>query len=64
MEKFGAQSVLGRQLYAGEMNRINAAQNVYLARQSRDKSDNWAVWAEGNKQAAEILAYVETLNDG
>ena len=63
IDRFGYGAVLGRPLYAGEIYRINAAVNVYSAKQSKMKSDNWAQWAKDNPTADEILTTVEKLLD-
>lgn len=61
VERFGAPSVLGRPLYAREIIRMNAAENVYKAKYTSEHSDNWAEWARENKHAAELLAKVTKL---
>ena len=42
---------------------MNAALNVFTAKQSKMKSDNWAQWAKDNPTAEEILNSVEKLLD-
>lgn len=64
IKEFGAQNVLGRVLYAREMMRMYKALTVKHAYQARYKSENWAEWANKNKDAAELLAHVETLLNG
>lgn len=63
IERFGHAAVLGRTLSAGEVYRMNAALNVFTAKQSKMKSDNWAQWAKDNPTAEEILNSVEKLLD-
>ena len=55
IEKYGAQAVLGRTLGAGEIRRMNVAENIVRAYQSRKQSDNWATWAEVNPELNRIL---------
>ena len=61
VDRFGAQAILGRMLYAKEIIRMSAAENVYKAKTANDKSENWAEWARENKHAAELLAKVLKL---
>lgn len=58
-------AVLGRPvLYAHEIYRINAAENVKAAWKSRQASANWVTWARENPEAAELLTEVERMMDG
>jgi hypothetical protein len=64
IDRFGVQAILGRQLYALEVNRINMAEHVINAYQSRKQSDNFAEWVGSNPDKTELLAYAERLNNG
>lgn len=65
IDRFGVRAVLGRDtLYAHEITRMIAAENVYKALRSRTNSDDWAKWASDNKRAAELLAHVEKIING
>lgn len=61
VERLGAMSVFGRPLYAREIFRMTAAENVYNAKRARDNSEEWAAWAENNPEAAKLLVRAETI---
>lgn len=50
-------------LGAGEIRRMTAAENVIQAYQSRAQAENWASWAVGNPEQAELLAMCVIGND-
>lgn len=52
---------MGRRLSAGEIYRMTSALNVYNAKQSRSKSENWAKWAEEHPRANALLIEVERI---
>lgn len=47
--------MLGRTLGAGEMQRMAAAESVYNAYQSREKSGDWVEWANAHPDLNSIL---------
>jgi len=56
-------------LYAGEITRMIAAENIVNAYRSRDAyrvdgEPNWAQWAERNPSLARILNEVEQVANG
>ena len=61
IQQYGAQAVLGRLLYAGEIYRMTAAMNVYHAKTAKDTVENWAEWSQKNKSAADLLIVVEKI---
>jgi hypothetical protein len=62
IDRFGVKAVLGRDvLFFNEMLRFTVAENVLIAFQNRERSDNWAAWANENPQAAELLSKAERL---
>lgn len=68
MTHYGAQAVYGRTLFVGEMRRMNAAENIVMAYQSRARyrdengSENWVAWAQKYPDLSEILMWAETVN--
>ena len=65
IDRFGVKAILGRDvLYFGEMQKMIAAENVYVAYHSRRVSKQWAEWADKNQKLYKILTEVEnTLQD-
>lgn len=64
LDHFGHTAVLGvRQLSAGELYRMNVAKNVYNAKKSRSKAEDWTKWTRENPKAAELLVEVERIID-
>lgn len=59
IDRFGAQAVLGRTLYAREIYRMRVAENIVKAYQSRAESQNWAVWAKEHPALAALLQEAE-----
>jgi hypothetical protein len=51
----GAANVLGRVLGAGEIRRMNAAQNICNWYAEREAAENMVEWTESNPQKAETL---------
>ena len=62
VERFGAQSILGRQLFTSEIYRMLYAERVVKAFQDREKSQNWAAWEKENPDSARILSEAEILS--
>ena len=60
IDRFGVQAVMNRPyLGAIEINRIYAAENIANAYRMKTGSDDWAKWAQENKEIAEKLAFAE-----
>lgn len=55
IDRFGATNVLGRPLGYGEIQRMVIAENIVRAYNARKASDNWAVWAQKNREANRLL---------
>lgn len=64
IDRFGAQAVLGRVLSGGELRRIAQAENIVQAYRDRQKSENWAKWAQDNPEQAAVLNEAERLANG
>lgn len=65
IDRFGAAAVYGRTLGAGEMRRMALAENVVNAYKARARAENWAQWAQENRQASELLAQAaKAASDG
>jgi hypothetical protein len=64
VEKYGAQAVYGRPLSFHEIRMIDLADNVVKAHRERERSDNWAEWAEKNPQKSTILNIAGRLANG
>jgi len=56
VDKYGAQAVYGRALSFHEIRMLDLASNVLMAYRERDRSDNWAIWADNNPEKARILS--------
>jgi hypothetical protein len=63
IDKYGAQAVYGRTLSFHEIRMLDLADNVVRAYKERERSDNWAEWAENNKSKSRILAQAGKLYD-
>lgn len=55
IDRFGAQSILGRVLYRGEVRAMVVADNIRRAFQAREASGDWAKWAEQNPGMNDLL---------
>jgi hypothetical protein len=55
ISKYGAQAVYGRPLSFHEIRMLDLADNVVNAYRERERSENWAEWAEKNHARARIL---------
>ena len=69
VERYGAQAVFGRILSFHELRMMTLSDNVVNAYNERQRSDNWAQWAEANHGKARLLAeagrlYDEEIDDG
>ena len=59
--KYGAQAVFGRTLSFQEIRVMDIADNVFRAYRERERSDNWAKWAQDNPDKARLLAQAGKL---
>lgn len=66
IERYGVMAVMGRPvLGANEMRRLELAENVLRAYQSREASTDWAAWARDNEGAATLLdRAIKAVNNG
>jgi hypothetical protein len=55
IKKYGTESVYGRPLGAGEIRRINMAENIYDSYLEREHSENWVTWAREHQEKARLL---------
>lgn len=55
LDEFGAAAILDGPLGVDEIADIRTAQNVVAAYKSREMSGEWAVWANENPKAHELL---------
>ena len=56
VDRFGAQSVFGRAIGAGEIRRMNTSESIIRAVRDRERAENWAEWARANPGEARLLA--------
>lgn len=62
IKRFGVMAVTGRAvLSAGEIIRMNTCQNIIVAFQARERSENWAQWVKDNPELAATLHEAERL---
>lgn len=61
IEKYGAQSVFGRPLYARELLRMVACANIERIIKDGKQAPNMAVWAKEHPEDAKIFRDVELL---
>lgn len=61
IDKYGTQAVFGRTLSFHEIRMLDLADNVVKAYRERERSDNWAEWAEKNHAKARILGVAGRL---
>lgn len=54
-DRFGVEAVYGRMPGAGELRAMVLAENVVTAYHSRQKSENWAKWAQENPDMNRLL---------
>jgi len=65
LDRFGVQAVLGRQLYAYEVNRIEWSEKVIRMYNARKNATNAAAFASENQYALQLLEFAENLvNNG
>lgn len=64
IEKYGAPSVFGRVLSAGEIIRMEYAQFIVDIFQSRKNSNNWQAWVAEHPSWSELLAEAWKLAHG
>ena len=55
-ERFGAASVLGRPMSAGEIQRMLVAEKITLAFRARAQAADWVTWAKEHKEDSDLLA--------
>ena len=55
IDRFGADAILGRKLYAREVRRVLMAENVVTAHRSHEQAKNGAEWARDNPDLSRIL---------
>ena len=54
--QYGVEAVMGRRtLGAGEIRRMNAAQNIVSLYEQRARGESWAAWAVANPEGAAAL---------
>lgn len=59
IDRFGVEAVMGRRvLSAGEMRCMAVQQNIYAAFRNRERSKDWAKWANTYPEQAELLNIV------
>lgn len=61
VERFGADAILGRPLYAREIYRGTIAERVYTVKKANMNSDSWAEWAKNNPKDSALLERVEIM---
>lgn len=61
IDRWGAQSVLGRPMSAGEIRRMLIAERIAMAYRSRETAKNWATWAIENEEEANLLAMAQQV---
>ena len=64
IDRFGAQSVAGRPLSVGEIQRMTVVQDIVRAYQLRAKADSWADWASKNPALSGLLNRAMLLAEG
>ena len=64
IDRFGAQSVLGRPLGFGEIQRMLHAENIIKWTIQRNKAENWATWANQNPDKNATLLQCERFING
>lgn len=55
IDRFGAQSVMGRMLGVGEMRRMIAVEGIVKSFRDRQESAEWAKWASENEALNALL---------
>jgi hypothetical protein len=55
IDRYGAQAVFGRTLSFHEVRMMTLADNIANAHYERQRSENWAEWAEKNRGKNELL---------
>ena len=64
INRFGTYAVMGRPLYAKEINRLMMSENIVRLYQERLNSPNWAAWASENPDGSALLNYCAELVNG
>ena len=59
IDRFGAYAVMGRPLNLDELREMSIAENIKLAFEDRERSGNYAKWAEENKAMSAILSSLD-----
>jgi len=64
--RFGVKAIMGRDvLSAGEIMRMNIAENIMTAFDMRNRAENWAQWVKDNPELSSMLNEAERLaNNG
>lgn len=55
IDRFGAQAVMGRPLYAREIKRLLVTENIITGYKARETSENWVEWARDNRALSALL---------
>ena len=63
VDRFGAASVFGRPIGAGEIRRMNVSESIIRAYRERERAENWAEWARDNRTMAALLAQAAKAAD-
>lgn len=63
VERFGAQTIYGRPLSAGEVIKMITVERIINAYESMHLSKNWAQWAKDNPIEFEFLMQVKKAAD-
>jgi len=63
VDRYGSNAVFGRVVGAGEIRRMNAAENTIRAYRDREQSDDWPKWARDNPGLARLLAIATKAAD-
>lgn len=62
IDRFGLEAITGRRIfYFNELRCLMVAENIVLAYKMRERAENWAQWANENKQLAKLLTEAEKL---
>jgi len=55
-ERFGAASVLGRPMSAGEIQRMMLVERIVTAFRARAQASDWVEWSKSNREDSDLLA--------
>ena len=64
VERFGAQSVFGRVLSAGEIQRMMTVERIVQGYKAKNASPDWAKWAEEHPELDALLNIAMRLSNG